>query len=88
MPGRQSHEKAVRRSARTAFFLHADGLIAVPKQATRNAEFIGGGGLRTHITGVPLCPSAQPQGGLSLPPELRPFLLGQSQMRQMKEAAN
>ena len=36
--------------------------------ATCNAEFIGGGGLRNHIRIVPFCPSAQPQGGLSLPP--------------------
>ena len=40
-----------------------------------HAEFIGGGGLRTHFRVVPFCPSAQPQGGLSLPPELGPFFL-------------
>jgi hypothetical protein len=50
------------------------------KQAIRNAEFIGGGGVRTHIRTVPFCPSAQPQGGPSLPPGWGRFL-GHSRMQ-------
>jgi hypothetical protein len=54
--------------------------------AACNAEFIGGGGLRTHIKTVPFCPSAQPQDGLSSPPALGPFLW--KSKNRMKEAAN
>ena|ERR1700694_2086834 len=41
-----------------------------------NAEFIGGGGLLTHIRIVPGRPrhSSPPRDGLSHPPQLGPFL--------------
>jgi len=47
VPGRQSHEKAVRRSARTAFLFRPIG-------HTLHTEVNGGGGLRTHIRTVPV----------------------------------
>jgi hypothetical protein len=53
-----------------------------PKQAARHfkighshAKFNGIGGLLTHISFVPGRPRHKPQDGLSLPPELGPFLL-------------
>jgi hypothetical protein len=41
-----------------------------------HAKVSGGGGLQTHVRIVPfVARSARPQDGLSLPPELGPFLL-------------
>jgi hypothetical protein len=55
--------------------------LANSKRAICNAEFIGGGGLRTHIRTVPFCPSAQLQGGLSLPPQAGAVSLATREMR-------